>query len=87
MTDKENFPGPDTGIAEDLGEPVRELRELEEEVSSGFLGRVLSSLRRRSLTSHIATFSWFALGLAVMEFLRLAFSVFETDEPTNGGSD
>lgn len=65
------------GKNEDLGEPIRELSELSTEVSSGFLGRVLSGLQRRSLVGHLATMAWTASALAFFEFLTMIFSVFD----------
>ena len=75
---------------EDLGEPVAELRDLEESVSRGFLGRVLSKLQRRSLVGHLATMAWTASALAFFEFLGMIFSFFDPGKsagkegPTDG---
>jgi hypothetical protein len=75
---------------DDLGEPIAELRELEDGVSVGFLGRVLSKLQRRSLVGHLATMAWTASALAFFEFLGMIFSIFdpgkapEKEGPTNG---
>jgi len=73
----------DTGLGEneDLGEPIRELRDLSTEVSHGFLGRVLSGLQRRSLVGHLATMAWTASALAFFEFLTMIFSVFDPGTP------
>lgn len=71
----------DLGENEDLGEPIRELRGLSTEVSSGFLGRVLSGLRRRSLVGQFATMAWTASALAFFEFLTMIFSVFDPGTP------
>ncbi len=76
---------------EDLGEPIAELKVMEEEASGGFLGRVLSALHRRSLVGHMATMAWTASAQALFEFLGMIFSVFEPGDstkekegPTNG---
>ena len=89
MTEPDAVFGSEPNLDEELGVPIRELQELEEPVSAVFLGRVLSSLRRRSLASQVATFSWLALGLAILEFLRIAFSFFDSTDSTKeeGGSD
>ena len=90
MTEKNNEEFDGALGEEDLGEPIVELRELEEVVSGGFLGRVLSKLQRRSLVSHLATMAWTASALAFFEFLGMIFSIFdpgkspEKEGPTNG---
>jgi hypothetical protein len=63
---------------EDLGEPIAELRTLDEPAPDGFLNRLLASLRRRDLSSHFATFSWSAMGTVVIEFVRMIYSLFES---------
>lgn len=73
--------GADTGAEEDLGEPVSELRDYVEPPSPAFLGRVLGSVRRRSLGSQFATFVWSALGEALIEFLCMIHSLFESGDP------
>ncbi|MBT8398316.1 MAG: hypothetical protein HKO65_01380 [Gemmatimonadetes bacterium] len=62
----------------DMGDPIAELRDLDEEVSAGFLGRVVSMLQRRSVVGHFATMAWTASVLAVFEFLGMIFSIFDT---------
>lgn len=71
----------------DLGEPIRELAELEEVPSSGFVGRLFNLLRRRDLGSQLATLGWTGMGAVFVEFLKVIFSVFETKTPDSGGSD
>ena len=88
--EKENDKGDEFLEEEDLGEPIAELRDMEEQVSKGFLGRVLSKLQRRSLVGHFATMAWTASALALFEFLGVIFSIFdpgtspEKEGPTNG---
>lgn len=65
---------------EELGEPIGELMALEENVSTGFLARVLSSLRRRSLVGHMVTLVWAASAQAFLEFLGMIFSMFSPGE-------
>jgi hypothetical protein len=65
---------------EELGEPIGELMALEEDVSKGFMSRVLSSLRRRSLVGHMATLVWTASAQAFIEFLGMIFSMFSPGE-------
>jgi hypothetical protein len=82
------------GTLDDLGEPIAELEGLEEDVSRGFVGRVLSALHRRSLVGQMATMAWTASAQAFFEFLGMLFSLFapgefESDDPEkedrNGG--
>jgi len=77
----------EVGGPEDPGEPITELRDLEVEVSSGFLSRVLSALRRRSLVSQLTTMAWSGFGEAVLEFMGMVFSLFESTRADKGGSD
>ena len=66
---------------EDLGEPIAELRDYAEAPSPAFLSRVLGSVRRRSLTSHLATLGWSALGQVLLSFLEMIYSLFASGEP------
>lgn len=65
---------------EDLGEPIAELRELEEIPDRGFVGRLMNSLRRRDLSSQVATLSWNGLGAVLLEFLKIMFAGFSTTD-------
>ena len=70
---------------EDLGEPIEELRALEEIPSAGFVSRLLNALQRRDLSSQIATLGWTGLGTVFVEFLRMLYSIFDSN-PRDGGS-
>ena len=83
----EQEPGADPGVEADLGEPIAELRMLDEPAPSGFLSRLLSSLRRRDLSSQLATLGWFAMGAVVIEFVRMVYSLFESGGQNRGDSD
>ena len=85
MADERTQPEPQEDV--DPGEPLSELLELREPVSESFLGRVVSALRRRSLTSHLATLSWTVAGAAFIEVLRVFFSLLNPGRPNEGGSD
>ena len=76
-----SFSDGDPGAHEELGEPIAELQELREDVSSGFMSRVLSALQRRSLVGNLATMAWTASAQALLEFLEMIFSVFSPGEP------
>ena len=56
---------------DDLGAPITELLELDEIAPEGFLGRVVSSIRRRRLASQVATFSWTGFGVVFAELLQI----------------
>ena len=71
----------DPGADGDLGDPILELQEMKEEVSSGFMTRILSALQRRSLVGNLATMAWSASAQALLEFLEMFFSVFSPGEP------
>lgn len=72
---------------EDLGEPIEALRGYDEDVGLGFVDRVLGSLRRRTLSSHVATLIWSGTGEAVREFLELIYSLFGPHNQGRGDSD
>jgi len=71
---------------EDLGEPIAELRTLAEEPTPGFVFRLVNSLRRRDLSSQLATLSWIGLGAVLVEFIRMIFSFLDNPQD-RGGSD
>jgi hypothetical protein len=82
--------GAEESPGEDLGEPIDELKALEVEVSSGFLARLVSALQRRSLVGQMATLAWIASAQAILEFLSMIFSIFDSgpsrkeEDRTNG---
>ena len=83
MTDEdESFD--DDFDATDLGEPIAELRELVEDPPTGFIGRLLNSLRRRDLSSQLVSFSWNGLGTVLFEFIQMIFSIFDTNPRDRG---
>lgn len=69
------------GEPEDLGEPIQELKVFQDDVSPGFLSRVLAKLRRRSLVNQFATMTWTASAHAFFEFLGMIFSIFDPGKP------
>ena len=77
--------GPET--EEDVGQPIDELRGYEEATPTGFVGRVVAALRRRTLASHLATLSWSAIGQVLLEFLKMIYSLFESRKSDRGESD
>jgi len=83
MTDEDESVDDDFDATE-LGEPIAELRELAEDPPTGFLGRLLNSLRRRDLGSQLATFSWNGLGTVLLEFFQVVFSIFDTNPRDRG---
>ena len=72
---------------DDLGEPIEALRDLAVDPSDGFLGRLRNSLRRRDLSSQVATLSWTGLGTVVLEFFRVIFAILEPPPEEEGDQD
>ncbi len=56
-------------------EPILELRELEEEASEGFEGRVRRSILRRSLASDLAGYAWYTPFRILLEYVGLLFGL------------
>jgi len=81
-TDSDDLPN-----EEEMGRPVAELRELNHEARAGFVGRVISSLGRRTLVSQFATFSWSVVWEAAREILQMAFSLLGFERSDNGEED
>ncbi len=67
----------DDDFVEDMGEPIDALRDLSVDPSDGFLGRLRNTLRRRDLSSQVATLSWTGFGAVALEFFRMIFSMLE----------
>lgn len=74
----------DLPTEEEMGRPVTELTELNHEARAGFIGRVISSLGRRTLVSQLATFSWSVVWEAAREILQMAFSLLGIEPSDNG---
>ena len=74
----------DALLDEDLGDPIAELRDLQEPVSAGFMGRVVRSLRRRSLGSQLATLSWTAMGEVFLEFIKVIHTLLQPRNSDQG---
>ena len=87
MADEQDRRDDGGGAPEDLGAPIEELRLLDEAPSSGFLGRLLGSLRRRDLSSQLVTLSWDGLTAVLLEYLNVIFSAFDPSARKKGGSD
>ena len=61
----------------EMGQPIAELADFEEEHSDVMIRRVRSSLHRRLATNQFATMSWSAPGRVIIEFLEMLFSLFQ----------
>jgi len=83
----DNIEDGDLDEPEDLGEPIEELRLLDEVPSTGFATRLRNALRRRNLSSQMVTLSWTGLGTVILEFFQVMFSIFETNERDEGGEE
>lgn len=74
--------GPD-----DLGEPIAELRDFQAEPPSGFVHRLLNTLRRRDLSKQFVSMGWTGFAAVLLEFVKMIFSVFEPSPQDDGGAD
>ncbi len=72
---------------DNLGDPIAELHGFEETASAGFVGRLLRSLGRRRLGSHVATLGWSGLGQVMLEFLNMIHSLFQSTGADEGETD
>ncbi len=81
MTDGKPVPGDQD---EETGEPIEALADFGVPPSTGFLGRVRNSIHRRTLTGQVVQMSWFAPVLVFLEFLKMAFGLFESDNRKSG---
>jgi hypothetical protein len=52
----------------DPGAPIVELATFEQDASGDFLGRIRRVIQRRTAVSHLASFSWNAPFLILLEF-------------------
>ena len=77
----------ETREPEDLGEPIDELRLLDEDPPEGFLGRVRGNIQRRLFAGHVIDFGLRPLGEILLQYLVMIVSVFSTEKPTDERSD
>ena len=57
--------------AEEQEEPIRELREQERETKPDFLARVRNRIHRRTATAQMASYSWHAPRLVLIEMASM----------------
>ena len=57
-------------------EPIRELRDQERDTRPDFLARVRNSIHRRSATAQIASYSWHAPRLVLIEMASMLNYIF-----------
>ena len=55
----------------DPGQPLLMLKEQEQETSSRFVDKVRGRILRRTAASHMANYSWFLPGTALLEMARV----------------
>ena len=79
--------GPNASRDEDLGPPIAELATMREPAPDGFVGRVVGSIRRRDLTSELATLWWTGLGEVFVEIIRLVSGLVRTSDHREGGTE
>jgi len=71
----------------DTGEPIEVLRTVAVAPRPGFMGRIRSSIQRRSLGSQFADLSWKAITTVLLEYLSLAFGLVTTPGRNHRGSE
>ncbi len=87
MSDPGRPAGPPGGDDEELGAPVAELADLEEEPAPTFLARLRRRIQRRVLASDVLEMSWFTPVLVLLEFLEMIFTgLFGPRKTDSGGS-
>ena len=57
--------------AEEQEEPIRELRDQERETKPDFLARVRNRIHRRTATAQMASYSWHAPRLVLIEMASM----------------
>lgn len=72
---------------EDLGEPIEELRLLDEDPPEGFLGRVRGNIQRRLFAGHVVDFGLRPLGEMLLEYVVMIVSVISPEKPTDERRD
>ena len=55
----------------DPGQPIEVLKELQQETSARFLGRVRGRIHRRAATTQVAAYSWHLPKTTLLEMARL----------------
>ncbi len=66
--------------SDDESEPLTQLRDLEQETSGDFVGRVQRSIQRRTAASQFATFSWSLPPMLLREMAEILRSVCSSPE-------
>lgn len=63
------------GESIDTGQPISALRDLEEDVSDGFMGSLNRRIQRRMLAADVSRLTWGGPIRIVLEFLSLIFLI------------
>ena len=71
----------------DTGEPIQQLKTLEEPVSSGFLGRLRRRIDRTKFAGDATTFAWAAPWVLLRELLGMLFPGGTDAKPRNDSED
>lgn len=67
---------PHRGNGQEDGEPLGVLREQDRETSADFLARVRNRIHRRSATAQIASYSWHAPKMVLIEMASMLNHIF-----------
>ena len=74
----DHAPSSGSGVEEDLGPPVTELKELRPDSSPGFLRGIRNRIERRAAAGQVLDLSLPILGHVLMEYLSMVFALFES---------
>jgi hypothetical protein len=69
----------------ELGEPIRELREIARDTPASFLTAVRRKVHRRTTASHLLTFGLQAPKIIAVEAVRMMIEIMSTLGKRNGG--
>ena len=70
---------------QDLGEPIADLLDLEQDTSPTFLQVVRRKIHRRSMTSQFASFSWHLPKMILVEFWNMLVQLLNPRATQKGG--
>jgi hypothetical protein len=70
---------------QDLGEPITDLLNLEQDTSPGFLNVVRRKIYRRAATSQFASFSWNVPKMIFVEFWNMLVQLLNPRAASKGG--
>ena len=85
MAEDTPYDGLQDELDAELGRPIAELLDLDVDPDPGLVRRVLGSIRRRDLTSQLATLWWSGVAEMFSEILQLIAGLAVANRPTEEG--